>query len=83
MVFTPGFTPGSTPGSTPGFAPDPGSNTISLHRTRLRITLNIFMEIVTLDHTQSHLIAIMADRPLKARVQGWKPSRLAGQDSNR
>ena len=53
---------------TPGFAPDSGSNTISLHRTRSGKNHHVLNEIVTLRHTQSHVIAIGPDRPLKARA---------------
>ena len=53
---------------TPGFAPDHGSNAISLHRARVGGTPRVLNEIITLPRTQSHLIAIGVDRPLKARA---------------
>ena len=52
----------------PGFAPDPGSNAIALHRTRGGRTPHVLNEIITLRRTQSHLITIGVNRPLKARA---------------
>ena len=41
----------------PGFAPDPGSNAISLHRTRVGGTPHDLNENVALHRTPSHSIA--------------------------
>ena len=60
----------------PGLAPDPGSNAISLHRTRVGGTPHDLNENVALHRTPSHLIAIGVARPLKARA-------LASLDRNR